>query len=411
MNLSEILKTIDPIERPSRGEILKRVNELVIEQTGHEPERVRPESSLVLDLGIDSLEFVELFLTIEEVFQISIPEIPPDGEPVVQEVFTRENFSVKDLSELVFMLWDTPPRPLGVSFWKGQSKAPANHLAAFTHLDGTASPGKGEAKEIYEPLAGSNSAGFRVHRRKIDGMACVEIPGSNAVRFADRSDSVESFVIDIEPVSTTAYARFLNSIGPVDSHVTEIWFDLPDWDKRRQHLPLEKTDAGWQPKPGTKTWPMVLVSWFGANAYALWANGGGWSDFRDESPFLPSVKQFEYSARGESPQLYPWGNCEPTPEQANLARFEFRRDYQLADIPLSPVHEQLGLSPFGLRHMAGNVWHWCRDWFDPETRKIRCEKGGSWIGPAELARCHRHRGRPPLAKGRCLGFRCVRPMA
>ena len=176
--------------------------------------------------------------------------------------------------------------------------------------------------------------------------------------------------------------------------------------------------------PGAERQPMVLVSWFGAAAYSLWAHGRDWRMFRTEC-CLPSEAQWEYAARGPRSKRYPWGDADCTGDLAltDLHRARVRYPDRL---PLAEVHERLGISPFGVQHMAGNVWNWCADWYAPDFYQqpgsrlpnpqqaqptgIRSERGGSWVGPANLARSSFRRGRPPRAIGRCLGFRCAVPL-
>lgn len=180
------------------------------------------------------------------------------------------------------------------------------------------------------------------------------------------------------------------------------------------------------PLPGCEKLPIVLVSWYGANAYSLWANGRDWAAYRgetDSESFLPTEAQWEYAARGKSFQSFPWGEEPPSQQRMRYGQHRKGAKYRGTDLPLSDVTEELGMSPFGLHHMAGNVWQWCRDWYSEEfyqqpdsssrnpvnrvPTQIRSERGGSWIGPAELWRSSFRRGRPPHARGRCLGFRCI----
>lgn len=170
---------------------------------------------------------------------------------------------------------------------------------------------------------------------------------------------------------------------------------------------------------------MILVSWFGASAYALWVNRREWRNWREDGSCLPTEAQWEYAARGAEPRAFPWGDDPPTPERLVAGRHVRGARYAVDALPAAPVNARRGMSPFGLHHMAGNVWQWCRDWYAPdfprragaadsaagnrEPTGVRSERGGSWVGPARLTRSSYRRGRPPGARGRCLGFRCVGP--
>jgi formylglycine-generating enzyme required for sulfatase activity len=268
-------------------------------------------------------------------------------------------------------------------------------------------------------------------------MRCVLIPSAAVEIGCDSPESpsderplhvveMDSYLIDAEPVSTTAYCRFLNSIGEIAPESLADLFVLDPQDDRNEQVLVTRTEGEWRPLPGTERWPMVLVSWYGANAYSLWANGRDWTSYRDEvkaDGFLPTEAQWEYAARGPRRQPFPWGDAAPSQERMRFGQHRRAATYKAEAMPMADVNEPLGVSPFGLHHMAGTVWQWCRDWYDasfysrPEASqvnplnrspsRVRSERGGSWVGPAELCRSSFRRGRPPLARGRCLGFRCA----
>lgn len=62
------------------------------------------------------------------------------------------------------------------------------------------------------------------------------------------------------------------------------------------------------------------MSWYGANAYGLWAHGRDWANYKSEG-FLPTEAQWEYAARGSEFRDFPWGSG-AEPGQLNVARME-----------------------------------------------------------------------------------------
>ena len=52
----------------------ERVTEIIIEQLGIAKPEVVPEASFIDDLGADSLDVVEMVMTLEEAFEIEVPD-------------------------------------------------------------------------------------------------------------------------------------------------------------------------------------------------------------------------------------------------------------------------------------------------------------------------------------------------
>lgn len=422
--------------RFSLAEIELQICDIASECLGIERDQISITSRMIDDLHCDSLELLDFIFRLEDTFKVWLPEPTRGADPLGKSIFTRPNLRLADMAEWVYSrqgMGSVPKRS-----WKDRERTKLLDSAAvsFTQLTGRYDSVAMAGLNPFERIETGNDP--LQYRRRTDGMRCVLLPaadveiGSPAERgqpdeHPQHTVAVDSFLIDAEPVSTSAYCRFLNSIEPTTPQQLRDWFVLTDDDDRHVHQLLEWTADEWRPHAGVETWPMILVSWFGAHAYARWANGRDPAEYDDEAPcFLPTEVQWEYAARGARCREFPWGDDPPTDARLRSARHRRGDNYTVASLPLAGVNEILGMSPFGLHHMAGNVWQWCADWYDadfysqPEASErnarnrratgTRSERGGSWIGPADLCRSSYRRGRTPTARGRCLGFRCVSPV-
>ena len=413
------------MSRPSIPELEVLVVNLTAEHVGVPRNRVLPSTRPVQDLGIDSLDLIEWMMAIEERFDVTLPDPDRARDPVYKEVFTRADFTIGDMAELIHIRWGS-----GGSVPATQSGAvyrDSGH-AAFSQLGGKLSV---EPQDLYRELEPSME-GIAQFRRMTDGMVCIKLPADTVEIGGDWADAfpdekpkhsidIDTFLIDREVVSTTAFCRFLNSVAETDDAVLKSWFLISPDERRFTHQLIHQRQGVWLPKTGVEEWPMVLVSWHGANAYSLWANGRNWRSWAEgNGEYLPAECQWEYAARGKASKRWPWGDRAPKAGEINAGIHARNQQYEAySDLPIASVHARTAVSPFGVFQMAGNVWQWCRDWYDPEAyqalaerrasphRTVRSERGGSWVSPIELSRSSYRRGRIPSARGRCLGFRCI----
>ena len=130
----------------------------------------------------------------------------------------------------------------------------------------------------------------------------------------------------------------------------------------------------WAFPEGRERYPSVELNYDEAAAYCQWAG------LR-----LPTEAEWEKAARGQDGRLFPWGNDWNSFFCCNSV--STKRDGP------SPVDDHLeGQSPYGCLQMAGNVWEWCADWYNPYTYEgyaagdftspdfgfYRVLRGGSW---------------------------------
>ena len=202
---------------------------------------------------------------------------------------------------------------------------------------------------------------------------------------------LDDFWIDCYEVTNLMYKQFIDETGHRAPQVNTEWAQPYNW-----------IDHNYP--PGKADFPVVLVSWEDAVAYATWAGKR-----------LPTEAEWEKAARGGLvKKRYPWGD-RITKHDAN----------HFTSITVKNQLKPTGTFPpnaFNLYDSAGNVWEWCADWYGqayykespeknpqgPESGLYRVYRGGAWSNKEEQLRCAERARNIPVHQSHIIGFRCAK---
>ena len=211
---------------------------------------------------------------------------------------------------------------------------------------------------------------------------------------------LDTYYIDKHEVTNEQYQEFLVATG---YRLPRFW-GQPAFNKNNQ--------------------PVIGVSWHDARTYC------GWAGKR-----LPTEAEWEKAARGTDALAYPWGDAwnasklrsaDSVGNRAinNYDDWVLWRAEPMGDAVPAPLGSYPdGASPYGVLDLAGNVWEWVADWYDPSyyatspernpsgpaNGTARVLRGGAWDVPRVVAfTWFRERFVPPwYTESAVVGFRCA----
>lgn len=204
--------------------------------------------------------------------------------------------------------------------------------------------------------------------------------------------SLDTYEIDLYEVTNARYQAFIKSTA-----------------HRVPQNPNNPTRNLWQGETVSDTLadrPVVNVDWADADAYCRWAGKR-----------LPTEAEWEKAAKGNTDHRFPWGNVEPTNKHLN-----FNQKW-IGEKTLMPVGSyEAGKSPYGAYDMAGNVWEWVHDWYDPryyekspgknpkgpDSGTKRVLRGSGWQNETPTVRIFTRVESDPTVRNESTGFRCAR---
>lgn len=210
--------------------------------------------------------------------------------------------------------------------------------------------------------------------------------------------NLSAYWIDKYEVTSSSFSKFLNENKKEADQFIEITPAVT--------VKLEK-DV-YKPRQNLEKFPVNRVSWFGADAYCRW-----------KGKRLPTEAEWEKAARGTDQRIFPWGNEFPDNSRATYRRKFKEKGFQVMETVDGMIS---GISPYGVHHMAGNVWEWVSDWFDaaiyqddnridpkgPKSGISKVLRGGNWYYKAYYMRTtYRFNEKPDIFKV-WQGFRCAR---
>jgi len=235
-------------------------------------------------------------------------------------------------------------------------------------------------------------------------MGCTDEQGSdcNKDEKPKHTVTVSDFYIGKCPITVAQFRKFVTATN----YRTEAERDGGGhiWTGSKWEI---KNDANWRNPYFTQTEndPVVLVSWNDAQKYVEWLNQVSSKQYR-----LPTEAEWEFAARGVKSKVYKYSGSNTL---SNVAWY-----YEKKGGKTHPVGRK-SPNKLGIFDMSGNVWEWCRDWYNrvyylnsskknptgPESGTRRVVRGGSWNNNAEYCRVSYRDSYHPGGRSNSIGFR------
>lgn len=229
---------------------------------------------------------------------------------------------------------------------------------------------------------------------------------------------IDAFVMQRFPITNAEYLCFLNALvegGREDEALRHQPVQTDGSGEAR--VPVFRREAGrfvlgsaaddvpWEPQ-----WPVCLVSWHAAVAFAAWEAERTGLPWR-----LPDEWEWEKAARGADGRRYPWGDrCDPAFTCMQLSHGDLPHRVSVRAFPIDE-------SPYGVRGLGGNTRDWCLNRFgtggpgetlvigetggDPRWRICR---GGAWNSGAAFCLAAGRFALAPDRTATTVGIRLVR---
>ncbi len=211
---------------------------------------------------------------------------------------------------------------------------------------------------------------------------------------------LSSFYMSKYEITNQQFADFLNDIKCLESGIFEGQLFVQT---RLRDVGVEYMNGRFMSKPGKEYYPIVGVTWYGANAYCKWAGGR-----------LPTEAEWEYAAKGgikSEDYIYSGGR--------NMNKLGWTK--RNSDMTVHMVGQK-DPNEIGLYDMSGNVYEWVYDWYDeayygtsdvtnpqgPESGNEKITRGGCFMHSELACRVSRRVPASPMTYGPNAGFRLYR---
>ena len=296
-----------------------------------------------------------------------------------------------------------------------------NGAAAYEKQEITQTPvEKVTAKEEQKPLAETvteiskaEPEGKDGDTKTIKGIECVLVKAGTFV-MGSKSDEegrsndetrhkvtlTNDYYIGKYEVTNRQYAAFLNAKG-IGAYGKSGDVELVKADD--EGVIFDDDNLEWSYKKGYENYPVMYVTWYGANEFCRWVGGR-----------LPTEAEWEFAARGgnlSKGYIYSGSNT-----VGDVAWYYDNSDRQTYPVGQKKPNE------LGIYDMSGNVWEWCRDLYGdypdyavtnptgPSNGSSRIVRGGSWSINAQYCRVADRVNNNPSIINNIIGFRVVFPV-